>query len=135
MLKCPVTPMIQSWTKRYRDLKYIYIYKFFFFLFLLKEKQVTLMCLIVGFIEKKLFALWFLFILSSLPGFKFNILFILIGIIPYSRFTGLNNILYIYILVRHSSLKLVLNITILIYRMSFVKFYLTLAYLLSWIWH
>ena len=51
------------------------------------------------------FALWILSTLNSLPGiFKFNIqflnilLFILIGIIPYTVFTGLNNILlYIYI--------------------------------------
>ena len=48
-----------------------------------------------------LFALWILFTLSFLPGiFKFdflflNILFVLIEIIPYSGFTGLNNILYI----------------------------------------
>ena len=55
------------------------------------------------FFEKKLFAQWILFTLSSLPGiFEFdilflNILFLLVGIIPYSGFTGLNNISYIYI--------------------------------------
>ena len=45
------------------------------------------------FIERKLFALWILFTLSSLSGlFKFDILLVLIGIILYSKFTGLNNI-------------------------------------------
>ena len=62
--------------------------------------------------KRKVFALWILFTLISLPGlFKFNILFlnillVLIGIIPYSGFTGLNNI-YIYIgNVMHNSAEL-----------------------------
>ena len=52
------------------------------------------------FVGWKLFALWILFTLSSLPGIlKFNILFlnilfVLIGIILYSGFNGLNNILF-----------------------------------------
>ena len=59
--------------------------------------------IVVVFFKRKLFALWILFTLSFLPGlFKFNILFlnillVLIGIIPYSGLTGLNNIFYIYI--------------------------------------
>ena len=59
------------------------------------------------FFSRKLFDLWILFTLSSLPGLsKFNILFfnillVLIGIILYSGFTGLNNILYIYIYIYH----------------------------------
>ena len=66
------------------------------------NKFIILMWAIVRFFfEKKIFALWILFTLSSLPGlFKFNILFlnislVLIGIL-YSGFTGLNNMLYIY---------------------------------------
>ena len=54
--------------------------------------------------KKKQLSLCILFKLSTSPGlFKFNILFlnillVLIGIIPYSEFTGLNNIyIYIYI--------------------------------------
>ena len=50
---------------------------------------------IVGFFFRENYLLW---------EFEFNILFlnillVLIGIIPYSRFTRLNNILYIYIYV------------------------------------
>ena len=53
------------------------------------------------FLRRKLFGMWILFTLIFLPGlFKFNILFlkfllVLIESIPYSRFTGLNNILYV----------------------------------------
>ena len=55
------------------------------------------------FFWRKLFTLWILFVLTSFPGvLKFNILFlkillVLIGINPYSGFTGLNDFLYIYI--------------------------------------
>ena len=57
------------------------------------------------FIKRKLFTLWNFFTLSSLPGLlKFNILFliislVLIGIIPNSGFTGLNNIYILYMCV------------------------------------
>ena len=63
----------------------------------------SIVCFFGGGGKRKLFALWILFTLSSLLGlFKFiirilNILLVLIGIIPYSGFIELNNILYMYI--------------------------------------
>ena len=80
-------------------------------IFFPKKRTIDYIRIIVGFFfgkkiifsEKNLFYPWILFTLS-LPGiFKFNILslnilFVLIWIIPYSGFTGLNNIyIYIYI--------------------------------------
>ena len=78
------------------------------------------------FFKRKFLALWTLFTLNSLSGsFKFNFLFldillVLIGIIiPYTRFTGLNNIFYIYIYIY---IYICIYIYIVIHRQT-VSFY------------